>query len=101
MNDATIKAVINELQIALENRPFGKIFSLSRLTFAIDFRLSDSQYFFLSVEPSEPRIYLIKRRLRDLEKLSGNPSSLVLFARKRLSNEILQSVSIDENERIV
>jgi predicted ribosome quality control (RQC) complex YloA/Tae2 family protein len=44
---------------------------------------------------------LIKRRLRDLEKQSGNPPSFVSFLKKRLSNAVLQSVEKQENERIL
>jgi predicted ribosome quality control (RQC) complex YloA/Tae2 family protein len=101
MNNATIAAVTAELAARLVNRPFGKIFQLARLALAIDFRLPDGFYLFVGVEPAAPRVYLIKRRLRDLEKLSTNPSPFVLFVRKRLSNAILQSVTKDENERIV
>jgi predicted ribosome quality control (RQC) complex YloA/Tae2 family protein len=101
MNNATIEAVTAELAAHLVNRPFGKIFQIARLAFAIDFRLPDGFYLFIGVEPAAPRVYLIKRRLRDLEKLSTNPSAFVLFVRKRLSNAILQNVTKDANERIV
>lgn len=99
MNEATLETVRVELEKALAARPFGKIFQLSRLTFAIDFRLSDASYLFVSVEPVNPRVYLIKRKLRDLEKLSVNPSPFVLFVRKRLSNAVLQKITKVENER--
>jgi predicted ribosome quality control (RQC) complex YloA/Tae2 family protein len=101
MNEATLKSVGEELEKALVNHPFGKIFQLSRLTFAVDFRLSDSSYLFIAAEPVNPRIYLIKRKLRDLEKLSINPSPFVLFIRKRLSNAVLQKITKVENERIL
>ncbi|HEX9959547.1 MAG TPA: NFACT family protein [Pyrinomonadaceae bacterium] len=101
MNEATLEAVRRELENGLVNRPFGKIFQLSRLTFAIDFRLGDSSYLFIGVEPVNPRVYLIKRKLRDLEKQSINPSPFVLFVRKRLSNAFLQNIEKIENERIL
>ncbi|HEX8737119.1 MAG TPA: NFACT family protein [Pyrinomonadaceae bacterium] len=101
MNEATLEAVSRELENELVNHPFGKIFQLSRLTFAIDFRLPESNYLFISAEPVNPRIYLIKRRLRDLEKQSGNPSPFVLFVRKRLSSAVLQNIEKTENERIL
>ena len=101
MNETTLEAVGKELENELVNRPFGKIFQLSRLTFAIDFRLSDSSYLFLGIEPLNPRVYLIKRKLRDLEKQSANPSPFVLFVRKRLSNAILLNIAKVENERIL
>ena len=68
---------------------------------AIDFRLPDSQYLYINVEPSAPRVYLIKRRMRDLEKQSKNPVSFVLFLRKRLANARLDAIEKLENERIL
>jgi len=101
MNEATLEAVRRELENELVTRPFGKVFQLSRLTFAVDFRLPESSYLFIAVEPVNPRIYLIKRKLRDLEKLSVNSSPFVFFVRKRLSNAALQKITKVENERIL
>ncbi|HSK73113.1 MAG TPA: NFACT family protein [Pyrinomonadaceae bacterium] len=101
MNNTTLEKISAELESFLSNQKFGKIFSLSRLQMAIDFRLPDSRYLFISVEPNAPRIYLIKRRLKDLERQTGNPSPFVLFLRKRLSNAVLQSIEKLEDERII
>lgn len=101
MNEKTLVQIRRELESFLTGQKFGKIFSLARLTMAIDFRLADSRFLFISVESFAPRIYLIKRRLRDLEKQSGNPPPFVLFLKKRLSNAVLQSVEKLENERIL
>lgn len=90
-----------ELASVLIGQKFGKIFTLSRFRFAIDFRLPDSSYLFINVEPSAPGIYLITRRLRDLEKQSANPTSFVLFLRKRLANLVLENIEKIENERIL
>lgn len=101
MNEKTLENISAELASVLIGQKFGKIFTLSRFRLAIDFRLHDSNYLFISVEPSAPSIYLIKRRLRDLEKLSKNSTSFVLFLRKRLANAVLKSIEKLENERIV
>jgi predicted ribosome quality control (RQC) complex YloA/Tae2 family protein len=101
VNEKTLVQIRRELESFLTGQKFGKIFSLARLTMAIDFRLADSRFLFISVESFAPRIYLIKRRLRDLEKQSGNPPPFVLFLKKRLSNAVLQSVEKLENERIL
>ncbi len=90
-----------ELASRLTGQKFGKIFTLSRLRFAIDFRLPDSSYLFVSVKPSAPGIYLITRRLRDLEKQSANPTSFAMFLRKRLANSVLEDIEKIENERIL
>ena len=101
MNNLTLEKICAELSSTLVGKKFGKIFPLARFQMAIDFRLSDSQYLFISVEPVSSRIYIIKRRLKDLEKQSINPSPFVLFLRKRLANAVLQKIEKFENERIL
>ena len=101
MNNATLEKICEELADRLNGQKFGRIFPLSRLQAAIDFRLPDSQYLFVGVEPTSPRIYLIKRRLRDLEKQSINPPPFALFLRKRLANAVLQNIEKFAGERIL
>lgn len=101
MNEKTLEKISAELAPELIGHKFGKIFTLSRLQTAVDFRLSDSQYLFISVAPDAPRIHLIKRRLRDLEKQTVNQTSFVMFLRKRLANAVLQSLEKIEGERVL
>ncbi len=101
VNEKTIEKIRAELASVLNGQKFGKIFLLSRFQMAIDFRLHDSQYLFINFEPSAPRIYLIKRRLRDLEKQSKNNQPFVLFLRKRLANAVLETIEKLEGERIL
>lgn len=101
MNEFTLQAISAELETILIGKKFGKIFPLARFYLAIDFRLSDSQYLFISVEPSAPRVYLIKRRLRDLEKQAKNSSPFVLLLRARLANAVLHKINKFPDERIV
>lgn len=101
MNEATLQAVADEFSAVLTRQKFGKIFQLSKLRLAIDFRLRDDRYLFIGVEPNAPRIFLIKRRLRDLEKQSFNAVAFVQFLRKRLANAVLTKISKDENERVL
>ncbi|HEX2639537.1 MAG TPA: NFACT family protein, partial [Pyrinomonadaceae bacterium] len=101
MKLATIKAIGAELEGALSGNRFGKVFQLSRFETAIDFRLHDSAYLFISIEPAAPRIYLIKRRLRDLERGSGNLSPFMLYLRKRLSGAEAVTVEPVEKERVL
>ncbi len=101
MNEKTLEKLCAELESVLTGQKFGKIFTLARFRLAIDFRLNDSSYLFVSVEPSAPAIYLIKRRLRDLEKQTGSSNSFVLFLRKRLANAVLEKIEKIENERIL
>jgi predicted ribosome quality control (RQC) complex YloA/Tae2 family protein len=101
VNEKTLEKITAELASRLIGGKFGKIFTLSRLQMAIDFRLPDGSYLFISVEPSAPRVYLIKRRLRDLEKQTVNQTSFVMFLRKRLAGGTLRSIEKLENERIL
>jgi predicted ribosome quality control (RQC) complex YloA/Tae2 family protein len=101
MNDQTIKAIVDELAPILVDRTFGKIFQLSRVSFAIDFRSGDGRYLFISVEPAEPRLYLIERRTRDLEKQSLPPSAFAMMLRKHFGGATLHALTKDQDDRIV
>ncbi len=102
MNDQTINAIVEELAPALVGGSFGKVFQLSRLALAFDFRMRDGRYLLLGVEPQPaPRLYLIKRRVRDMEKQSLPPSSFVMTLYKRLAGARLLSIEKDKDDRIV
>jgi predicted ribosome quality control (RQC) complex YloA/Tae2 family protein len=101
MDDATIAAVVAEITPLIVGRAPGKIFQLSPHTLAIDFGLRANGYLFFSFEPALPRIYLIKRRVRDLEKQSHRPGNFALFLRKALANANLSSIQKIVNDRVV
>jgi predicted ribosome quality control (RQC) complex YloA/Tae2 family protein len=86
----------------LRGRTIGKIFQLKRSRLVIDFRPGDGRYLLMNFEPtSTPRLYLVRRRVKDLEKQSENAGNFVLFIRKHLANAQLNNISKDENDRIV
>jgi predicted ribosome quality control (RQC) complex YloA/Tae2 family protein len=101
MDDGTIKALVSELEPLLLNRKFGKVFQLGPESFAIDFGLRNEGFLFISVEPALPRAYLIKRRVRDLEKQSIAPTQMALTLRSELSHATLGSLEKDAGERIL
>ncbi|MBA2493155.1 MAG: NFACT family protein, partial [Acidobacteria bacterium] len=101
MNEKTLEKICAELASILIGQKFGKIFALSRFRLAIDFRLRDSAYLLLSVEPSAPRIYIITRRLRELEKQSKNPTPFILLLRSKLANSVLRTIEKLKDERVV
>jgi predicted ribosome quality control (RQC) complex YloA/Tae2 family protein len=102
MNEQLIKTIAAELAHSLTNRSAGRIFQLSRLSVAIDFRTGDNQYLFVSVDPAtNPRLYIIERRPRDMEKQAINDSSFASLLRKYIGGAQLTAVAKDENERIV
>ncbi|MBC7796962.1 MAG: NFACT family protein, partial [Pyrinomonadaceae bacterium] len=102
MDNETLQLVVNEILPILQTRIIGKIFQLERNQLAIDFRPGDGRYLFLNFEPNQsPRLHLIRRRVKELEKNSDSPSNFVQFTRKRLSNALLMDIAKDENDRII
>ena len=101
VNNATIEAVCDELQAKLLGRRPGKVFPLSIRQMVIDFRLPDQKYLFISTEPNAPRIYLVRRKLKDLEKQAINPSSFHLLLKKHLSGCKVKNIEKIPNERIL
>ena len=101
MDLATISAIRAELESELRGRKFGKIFQLSKFEIAVDLRLRGSRYLFISIGPANPRIYLIERRLRDLEKASLSLGQMTLLLRKHLSGAVVEDVEQLPNERVL
>jgi predicted ribosome quality control (RQC) complex YloA/Tae2 family protein len=101
MNDQLIADIVAELAPALAGRMMGKVWQLSRVSLAFDFRLSDGRYLFISVDPTSARLYLFARTVRELEKQSLAPSNFALTLRKQLGGARLLGVKKDEGERVV
>jgi predicted ribosome quality control (RQC) complex YloA/Tae2 family protein len=101
VHQQTIKEIVAELDRLLPDRFLGKIFQLSDHSIAIDFGLKSAGYLFISVDPAAPRLYLIKRTVRELEKASAPPSAFAQAIRVGLGGGRLLSVTKDEDERIV
>lgn len=101
MDVAAISAVVSEVAPLLKGRAPGKIFQLSPHSLAIDFGLRTDGYLFMSAEPSAPRLYLIKRRLRDLEKLARQSGPFALNLRKELAQTTLTLIERVSGDRVV
>lgn len=101
MNDQLLSSVVEELTPVLSRRAFGKVFQLGRASLAVDFRTGDGRYLFFSVEPHNPRLYMVARAVRELEKQSGTPSLFALLLRKHLAGATLDSLTKDAHDRVV
>lgn len=101
MNENLISRVVEELAPLVEGRAWGKVFQLSRSSLAVDLRPGDGRYLFLSAEPNAPRLYLVARTLRELEKASQQPSPFALALRKQLGGATIVSLTKDAGERVV
>src|SRR5947207_12275092 len=100
MDQALIQRVVEELRSNLTGRYFGKIFQLTPLSYAFDFGLR-GEFLLVSVEPAGPRLYLIKRRVRELEKQAIPLTAFGQKLRSKLGGGDLVDISNDPSDRIV
>ena len=100
MHEELISSIVAELRSKLTDRFLGRIFQLSPLSVAIDFGLK-GEFLFASVEPSSPRLFLIRRRLKDLERLSIPSQLFAQVVRAKLANARLIDIEKVANDRIV
>lgn len=100
MHDELIRRVVEELRTVLSGRYLGKIYQLTPLSFAFDFGLRGS-FLFVSVEPSSPRLYLIERRARDLQKASIPLAHFGQLLRAKTNGGALVSIDKDPLDRVV
>ncbi len=100
MDHGLIQRVVAELRATLSDRFFGKIYQLGPVSFAIDFGLR-GEFLFVSVDPASPRIYLIHRRTKELEKQSASLNAFGQLLRSKLSGAHVVHVSKDPLDRIV
>jgi len=98
MNEQLIGEVVEEVGPALAGRAWGKVFQVSASSLVVDFR---GRYLFVSVEPGQPRLYLISRTVRELERASLAPTPFALVLRKALGGATLREVRKDDGERVV
>jgi predicted ribosome quality control (RQC) complex YloA/Tae2 family protein len=101
MNEQLIAEVLEELRPALSGRPWGKVFQLSAATLAVDFRTGDGRYLLLSAEPARPRLHMMARTVRELERVALTPSPFALVLRKILGGGTLRKLTRDEGDRVV
>jgi predicted ribosome quality control (RQC) complex YloA/Tae2 family protein len=101
MRQETIQAIVAELEGAMLEHTMGRVFQLSPLSLALDFGVRNAGYLFISVEPAQPRIHLIRRSARELEKQSQPPALFAQALRSQLAGAQLISIIRDETERVV
>lgn len=100
MHQELIRRVVEELRASLSGRFLGKIYQLTPLSFAFDLGLRGS-FLLVSVEPSSPRLYLIERRARDLQKASIQLAHFGQLLRAKTNGCALVSVDKEPLDRIV
>jgi len=101
MDDASIQEIVNEITPLLVDRAPGKIFQFGPMAMAIDFGLRQHGYLFVSVDPALPRLHLINRRVRDLERQSTTLNQFGLALARDLSHTRTLSILKDPLDRVV
>jgi len=101
VHEETLTEIVNELNELLPGHFLGRVFQLSSHSLVFDFGLKEKGYLFISVEPAAPRLYLIKRTIRELEKASVPLSSFGQAVKTTLGGGALLSLTKDEGERVV
>jgi len=100
MDQAVVKRVVEELRSVLVGRYVGKVYQLTTVSFAIDLGLR-GEFLFISVDPASPRLYLIHRRTKDLEKQSVPLNTFGQMMRAKLGGAYVLNISKDPLDRIV
>lgn len=100
MQQKLVQSIVEEIRSEAAGNFLGKIFQLTPLSFAIDMGVR-GRFLFISAEPSSPRLYLIRRRVRDLEKQSIQLSHFGQLVKALLGGGQLLSCEKDAGERIV
>lgn len=101
MNERTLENVVAEIRPLVEGQRFGRVFVLGKARYAVDLRLPDGNFLFLSAEAREPRLYLVCRKFRDLEKASSAEDPFASALRRNLANGTVTSFSKLPGDRIV
>ena len=100
MNQQLLQQIVEEIRFEAPENFLGKIFQLSPFSFAMDLGIR-GRILFLSVEPSSPRLYLIRRKIKDLDKLSIPLSPFGQLLRSQLGGSEMVSCEKLSDERIV
>lgn len=100
MHQQTIQSIVEEVRSRLTGNFLGKIFQLTPMSLVLDLGFRNS-FLAVSVEPSSPRFYLTRRRVKDLEKQSIQLSHFGQSMKSLLGGGRLLCIEKDRGERIV
>ncbi|HEV2837529.1 MAG TPA: NFACT family protein, partial [Pyrinomonadaceae bacterium] len=100
MHPQLLQNVVEELRTNLTGKYLGKIFQLSSVSFALDFGLR-GRFLFVSVDPASPRLYLVQRRVKELEKQSQPLAAFGQALHSKLGGASITSIEKEPGDRIV
>ena len=94
-----IEQIREEIAAELVGLRFGKIFQLDRSSIAIDFFPHSGRYLFISFGPKAGAAFLIRRRLKTLEREAVHPTPFAIDLKNRLGSAELLAVSRVQGSR--
>jgi len=100
MHPRLIQNIVEEIRAKSSANFLGKIFQLTPLSFAVDIGLR-SEFLLVSAEPSSPRLYLIQRKVKELEKASTTLQHFGQLMKSQLGGGRIVSIEKDGDERVV
>jgi len=96
-----ISAVCEELRAAGLGSPFRRTFQLGEHALVFDLGVSDGSFLFVDAGPARPRLYLIERTRRELERASTTSGAFAQYLRKHLANARITNIEQLPDERIL
>lgn len=84
VNRDLFEQIFPELKKTIKGQRFFRCFQITDTEFIFDLKLDDSRFLLINHASSDPRIYLAKRRLRELEKTALHPSGFVQFIMNKI-----------------
>lgn len=101
MNETLLQIIADELTRTLVSGSLVRVYQLAAARFALDVRAGDNRLLFIAAEPARPRVYLVRRPLRSLEKEQLPPNQFAMLLRKHLAGARLDSVTRDAGDRLL
>lgn len=101
MDKELIDLVATELNAAFARTRFRSITQLGKHSFVLTFEGETFHRLFVSIEPRDPRIYLIRRRDREIKKVAVHSSLFAVAVDKVLASMPFKSLDCDKDERII
>ncbi len=92
MNTAEIDRISDEIKAELSGLRFGKVFQLTPMAFAVDFFPHSGRYLYIGFGPRTGRAYLIRRRLKDLERVSVHQTPFIIELKKIFAGFLLVDI---------
>lgn len=93
MTEAETKQIAGEIEEAMLGRKFGKIFPLSERSFAVDFYPHSGNYLFIDSTAKSGSVFLIVRKLKELERSKVHSGAFIIHLRKVLTGRELTAVA--------